>query len=59
VDNSLVLFQFVANVEVNADFALSDCAELQSEKLRVGNCGERTPGALQLLRVDFVLAHPR
>jgi len=59
MDHALVLFQFVANFEMNADLAGPDFSEFQPEKLCVGNCGKRAPGARQLLWIQFLFVHPR
>jgi hypothetical protein len=59
MDDSLVLLQLIANVEMNADLALAHLSQLQAQKPGVWNCGERVSSALQLLRIDFVCAHPR
>ena len=59
VDDSLVLPQLVANVEMNAGLARPDFSQLQPKKVRVWNGGKRISGPLQPLRIDFVSAHPR
>ena len=59
MNNPLVLFQLVTNIQVNADFARTDISQFQSEKPRVRNRRKGFAGAFEFSRIKFLFAHPR
>ena len=49
MDHALVLFQLVANIEMDADLAIVDLSQAQTEEFGVRNRGERGASTFKLL----------
>ena len=59
MDHAQVLFQLIANIEMNGRSAPVDLSQSQTKKFGVRNRGERGSSAFDFLWIWFLFTHPR